>query len=325
MAACTHNRPPLRRPRLLRARRPALHPPHLHSRQVPRHRTRQQQQKPHAIAHASTIPRDQPYGLKSFPEIGTHLAAIGDWRATVTEYDWEYVEQVQSGSGNGGGGHVTGGTLSLLYHQHARPALHRQHDAVPDHRDQQPAGPPRHAAHGTHPAHRTASPPQKPTPAPATSPRPSPPPPLLPVSPSKPAADSSPPAHQTLTHRRRPLPASPTTSPLPVVEIIASHRRDRLDFILPIIAQQDETVDATRPADHPHHQTIRHPHHHHRPRHRLRPHPAATHLQPGPRLRVRSADCPDLRWRRDSDSTRSVARRRHSTTGSSTKLACPAA
>ena len=63
------------------------------------------------------VPRDQPYGLRSFPEIGTHLAAIGDWRATVTEYDWEYVEQVQSGSGNGGGGHVTGGTLSLLYHR----------------------------------------------------------------------------------------------------------------------------------------------------------------------------------------------------------------
>ncbi len=63
------------------------------------------------------IPRDQAYGLKSFPEIGTHLAAIGDWRATVTEYDWEYVEQVQSGNGNGGGGHVSGGTLSLLYHR----------------------------------------------------------------------------------------------------------------------------------------------------------------------------------------------------------------
>jgi hypothetical protein len=64
-----------------------------------------------------SIPRDKSYGLKSFPEIGTQLAAIGDWRATVTEYDWEYVEQVQSGGGNGGGGHVTGGTLSLLYHQ----------------------------------------------------------------------------------------------------------------------------------------------------------------------------------------------------------------
>jgi hypothetical protein len=55
--------------------------------------------------------------LKSYPEIGTRLAAIGDWRATVTEYDWEYVEQVQSGSGNGGGGHVSGGTMSLLYHR----------------------------------------------------------------------------------------------------------------------------------------------------------------------------------------------------------------
>ena len=64
-----------------------------------------------------TLPRDEPYGLKSYPEIGTHLAAIGDWRATVTEYDWEYVEQVQSGNGNGGGGHVSGGTLSLLYHR----------------------------------------------------------------------------------------------------------------------------------------------------------------------------------------------------------------
>jgi hypothetical protein len=64
------------------------------------------------------LPRDQPYGLKSYPEIGTHLAAIGDWRATVTEYDWEYVEHVQSGSGgNSGGGHATGGALSLLYHQ----------------------------------------------------------------------------------------------------------------------------------------------------------------------------------------------------------------
>jgi hypothetical protein len=64
-----------------------------------------------------TLPRDEAYGLKSYPEIGTHLAAIGDWRATVTEYDWEYVEQVQSGNGNGGGGHVSGGTLSLLYHR----------------------------------------------------------------------------------------------------------------------------------------------------------------------------------------------------------------
>ncbi len=67
---------------------------------------------------APKLPRDTPYGLKTFPEIGTHLASIGDWRATVTAYDFEYVETVQKGgSSEGGGGHATGGALSLLYHQ----------------------------------------------------------------------------------------------------------------------------------------------------------------------------------------------------------------
>jgi len=68
------------------------------------------------------LPRDEPYGLKSWPEIGTHLAAIGGWRATVTEYDWAYVEHVQSG-GASGGGHVSGGALSLLYHRALGPIL----------------------------------------------------------------------------------------------------------------------------------------------------------------------------------------------------------
>lgn len=63
------------------------------------------------------LPRDGAYGVKSFPEIGTRLIAVGDWRATVTEYDWEYVEHVQAGGGSGGGGHASGGALSLLYHQ----------------------------------------------------------------------------------------------------------------------------------------------------------------------------------------------------------------
>ncbi|HEV2487639.1 MAG TPA: hypothetical protein VGT08_19115 [Terracidiphilus sp.] len=63
------------------------------------------------------LPRDEAYGLKSFPEIGTRLAAVGPWRATVTEYDWEYVEDVQAGSGgDSGGGHASGGALSQLYH-----------------------------------------------------------------------------------------------------------------------------------------------------------------------------------------------------------------
>jgi hypothetical protein len=69
------------------------------------------------------LPRDAAYGLKSFPEIGTRLAAVGDWRATVTENDYEYVEQVQSGGGSAGGGHATGGALSMLYHRGLGPIL----------------------------------------------------------------------------------------------------------------------------------------------------------------------------------------------------------
>lgn len=69
------------------------------------------------------LPRDEAYGLREFPEIGTRLAAVGDWRATVTDYDWEYVEHVQAGGGGGGGGHATGGALSVLYHHRLGPIL----------------------------------------------------------------------------------------------------------------------------------------------------------------------------------------------------------
>jgi hypothetical protein len=70
------------------------------------------------------LPRDEAYGVKTFAEIGTRLAAIGDWRATVTEYDWEYVEHVQSGGASASvGGHATGGALSLLFHRGLGPIL----------------------------------------------------------------------------------------------------------------------------------------------------------------------------------------------------------
>ena len=70
------------------------------------------------------IPRDEPaYSVKPFPEIGTYLASIGPWRATVTEYDWEYVEHVQAGGGSGGGGHASGGALSLLFHRALGPIV----------------------------------------------------------------------------------------------------------------------------------------------------------------------------------------------------------
>lgn len=71
-----------------------------------------------------SLPREEAYGLKTYPEINTHLAAIGDWRATVTGYDWEYVEDVQPGHGGAaGGGHASGGALSLLYHRDLGPLL----------------------------------------------------------------------------------------------------------------------------------------------------------------------------------------------------------
>jgi hypothetical protein len=68
------------------------------------------------------LPTDQAYGVRSFPEIATSLATIGPWRATVTDYDWEYVEHVQAGGGSGAG-HASGGALSLLYHQSLGPIL----------------------------------------------------------------------------------------------------------------------------------------------------------------------------------------------------------
>jgi len=68
------------------------------------------------------LPRDEAYGVKTYPEIGTRLAAIGDWRATVTDYDFNYVEEVQT-NGSSKGGHVTGGALSFLYHCGVGPLL----------------------------------------------------------------------------------------------------------------------------------------------------------------------------------------------------------
>ena len=74
-------------------------------------------------AERPKLPRDEVYTVKSFTTVGTKLAAVGSWRATVTEYDWEYTEHVQPGAGNLGGGHVSGGALSLLYHMQLGPIL----------------------------------------------------------------------------------------------------------------------------------------------------------------------------------------------------------
>ena len=69
-----------------------------------------------------SLPRDEPYGLKTYPEIGTRLVGIGQWRATMTEYDWEYTEHIQAG-GSSAGGHVSGGALSVLFHRDLGPIL----------------------------------------------------------------------------------------------------------------------------------------------------------------------------------------------------------
>ena len=63
-----------------------------------------------AATAPQVLPRDGAYGLKSFDEIGTHLASVGPWLATVTGYDWDYLAPE-------GGGHASGGALSLLFHQ----------------------------------------------------------------------------------------------------------------------------------------------------------------------------------------------------------------
>jgi hypothetical protein len=74
-------------------------------------------------AQRLSLPREEAYGLKRYPEVGTWLAAIGAWRATVTEYDWGYVEREQVSGGSPGGGHASGGALSLLYHRALGPIL----------------------------------------------------------------------------------------------------------------------------------------------------------------------------------------------------------
>ena len=69
-----------------------------------------------APAADRTLPRDTAYGLKRFPEVGTHLAAVGPWRATFTDYDFDYLSPA-------GGGHASGGAISLLHHTVLGPVL----------------------------------------------------------------------------------------------------------------------------------------------------------------------------------------------------------
>jgi len=68
-----------------------------------------------ARAPAAALPCDTPAGLRSWPEIDTHQVTVGDWCATVTGYDFDYLPD--------GGGHATGGALSLLHHKRLGPLI----------------------------------------------------------------------------------------------------------------------------------------------------------------------------------------------------------
>lgn len=52
------------------------------------------------------LPREKE-GVQYFPSVHVHLLAKGAWRATVSDYDFEYCEE----------GHATGGALTMLWHK----------------------------------------------------------------------------------------------------------------------------------------------------------------------------------------------------------------
>ena len=113
MAACTHDGLLYGGPHYRAAGyRPCIHHTFSHAKALA---TVLELAKPTAPA-PTALPRDAAYGLKSFPEIGTHLAAVGPWRATFTDYDFDYMAPA-------GGGHASGGALSLLHHQTLGPVL----------------------------------------------------------------------------------------------------------------------------------------------------------------------------------------------------------
>ncbi|MBK1876469.1 hypothetical protein [Pelagicoccus mobilis] len=92
----------------------------------------------HAIelkTHVAHLPREDRYGIRSFPEIATHLVSIGPWRGTITAYDFLYRPNVQQ---------ATGGALSLLWHEAAGllcSASMAQYVLVEPHNQQTPSNP----------------------------------------------------------------------------------------------------------------------------------------------------------------------------------------
>ncbi len=59
------------------------------------------------------LPSDTPHGIRHYPEIDTWRVGVGPWRADVTAYDFPYMP----------GGHASGGTLTLLWHEAIGPVI----------------------------------------------------------------------------------------------------------------------------------------------------------------------------------------------------------
>jgi len=59
------------------------------------------------------LPRELAQGIKYFPSVHVALLAKGKWRATVSDYDFDYVEE----------GHATGGAITMLWHEAVGPVI----------------------------------------------------------------------------------------------------------------------------------------------------------------------------------------------------------
>ncbi len=59
------------------------------------------------------LPREEQESIRYFPSVHVTLAAKGEWRMTVSDYDFEYSEE----------GHATGGAITMLWSKSAGPVL----------------------------------------------------------------------------------------------------------------------------------------------------------------------------------------------------------
>ncbi|HBY71472.1 MAG TPA: hypothetical protein DEG06_04430 [Lachnospiraceae bacterium] len=64
-------------------------------------------------SHSVKLPRETAEGIRYFPSIHVGLIAKGDWRMTVSDYDFEYSEE----------GHATGGAITMLWSKTIGPVL----------------------------------------------------------------------------------------------------------------------------------------------------------------------------------------------------------